>query len=289
MIRRPPRSTHCISSAASDVYKRQVSTQSTWGPKKKENIVLSIKEMWTEKNIIKTEPQFITLDEIEPGKHGYNVYVKILEIEVEEIQKNKVYKGVCGDKTAKIKFIFPGKYDQIIKPNVVIAIRNGLSCVEKEKHVLKVDKFGKLTEEKDIDIGQVNETKDKSKDSYEIKVVRRPEQGNLNSNETQNQDSQNYDRSNNKQRGGFGYRRGGRYRSYGNSYYRGKNQRTNYDSDQGRQYDRRSNSRQNGLQDKQFDRKPRYQRRGARLQNEQPYYQPKAVQSKDQSKQENKQ
>eukprot|EP00825_Cyclidium_porcatum_P024095 TRINITY_DN2662_c0_g1_i2.p1 TRINITY_DN2662_c0_g1~~TRINITY_DN2662_c0_g1_i2.p1 ORF type:complete len:135 (+),score=20.06 TRINITY_DN2662_c0_g1_i2:10-414(+) len=32
MIRRPPRSTHCISSAASDVYKRQVSTQSTWVP-----------------------------------------------------------------------------------------------------------------------------------------------------------------------------------------------------------------------------------------------------------------
>eukprot|EP00825_Cyclidium_porcatum_P015113 TRINITY_DN18379_c0_g1_i1.p2 TRINITY_DN18379_c0_g1~~TRINITY_DN18379_c0_g1_i1.p2 ORF type:complete len:106 (-),score=6.30 TRINITY_DN18379_c0_g1_i1:113-430(-) len=26
MIRRPPRSTHCISSAASDVYKRQIST-----------------------------------------------------------------------------------------------------------------------------------------------------------------------------------------------------------------------------------------------------------------------
>ena len=28
MIRRPPRSTHCISSAASDVYKRQVYNQS---------------------------------------------------------------------------------------------------------------------------------------------------------------------------------------------------------------------------------------------------------------------
>ena len=27
MIRRPPRSTHCISSAASDVYKRQVTTE----------------------------------------------------------------------------------------------------------------------------------------------------------------------------------------------------------------------------------------------------------------------
>eukprot|EP00831_Metopus_contortus_P078650 TRINITY_DN7652_c0_g1_i4.p1 TRINITY_DN7652_c0_g1~~TRINITY_DN7652_c0_g1_i4.p1 ORF type:complete len:129 (-),score=26.00 TRINITY_DN7652_c0_g1_i4:178-564(-) len=33
MIRRPPRSTQGVSSAASDVYKRQVSTQSTWGHK----------------------------------------------------------------------------------------------------------------------------------------------------------------------------------------------------------------------------------------------------------------
>eukprot|EP00831_Metopus_contortus_P002757 TRINITY_DN11019_c0_g1_i5.p1 TRINITY_DN11019_c0_g1~~TRINITY_DN11019_c0_g1_i5.p1 ORF type:complete len:345 (+),score=81.96 TRINITY_DN11019_c0_g1_i5:128-1162(+) len=33
MIRRPPRSTQGVSSAASDVYKRQVSTQSTWGGK----------------------------------------------------------------------------------------------------------------------------------------------------------------------------------------------------------------------------------------------------------------
>eukprot|EP00831_Metopus_contortus_P033078 TRINITY_DN26573_c0_g1_i2.p1 TRINITY_DN26573_c0_g1~~TRINITY_DN26573_c0_g1_i2.p1 ORF type:complete len:110 (+),score=23.30 TRINITY_DN26573_c0_g1_i2:111-440(+) len=33
MIRRPPRSTQGVSSAASDVYKRQVSTQSTWDMK----------------------------------------------------------------------------------------------------------------------------------------------------------------------------------------------------------------------------------------------------------------
>eukprot|EP00825_Cyclidium_porcatum_P000537 TRINITY_DN10174_c0_g1_i4.p1 TRINITY_DN10174_c0_g1~~TRINITY_DN10174_c0_g1_i4.p1 ORF type:complete len:385 (+),score=46.92 TRINITY_DN10174_c0_g1_i4:144-1298(+) len=45
MIRRPPRSTHCISSAASDVYKRQVSTQSTWG--------------WTLENIKMEEIPFI--------------------------------------------------------------------------------------------------------------------------------------------------------------------------------------------------------------------------------------
>eukprot|EP00831_Metopus_contortus_P073858 TRINITY_DN673_c0_g1_i1.p3 TRINITY_DN673_c0_g1~~TRINITY_DN673_c0_g1_i1.p3 ORF type:complete len:102 (-),score=32.24 TRINITY_DN673_c0_g1_i1:562-867(-) len=35
MIRRPPRSTQGVSSAASDVYKRQVSTQSTWEYKRK--------------------------------------------------------------------------------------------------------------------------------------------------------------------------------------------------------------------------------------------------------------
>eukprot|EP00826_Nyctotherus_ovalis_P062596 TRINITY_DN9086_c0_g1_i11.p1 TRINITY_DN9086_c0_g1~~TRINITY_DN9086_c0_g1_i11.p1 ORF type:complete len:222 (-),score=78.33 TRINITY_DN9086_c0_g1_i11:27-671(-) len=40
MIRRPPRSTPLYSSAASDVYKRQVSTQSTWGNNKMMNIEL---------------------------------------------------------------------------------------------------------------------------------------------------------------------------------------------------------------------------------------------------------
>eukprot|EP01017_Pseudomicrothorax_dubius_P042383 TRINITY_DN6907_c0_g1_i1.p1 TRINITY_DN6907_c0_g1~~TRINITY_DN6907_c0_g1_i1.p1 ORF type:complete len:852 (+),score=329.49 TRINITY_DN6907_c0_g1_i1:52-2607(+) len=40
MIRRPPRSTQSRSSAASDVYKRQVSTQSTWGINEKKNICL---------------------------------------------------------------------------------------------------------------------------------------------------------------------------------------------------------------------------------------------------------
>eukprot|EP00825_Cyclidium_porcatum_P018144 TRINITY_DN20761_c0_g1_i1.p2 TRINITY_DN20761_c0_g1~~TRINITY_DN20761_c0_g1_i1.p2 ORF type:complete len:180 (+),score=7.84 TRINITY_DN20761_c0_g1_i1:149-688(+) len=41
MIRRPPRSTHCISSAASDVYKRQVSTQSTWASMNAPNAIIT--------------------------------------------------------------------------------------------------------------------------------------------------------------------------------------------------------------------------------------------------------
>eukprot|EP00825_Cyclidium_porcatum_P000749 TRINITY_DN1028_c0_g1_i1.p4 TRINITY_DN1028_c0_g1~~TRINITY_DN1028_c0_g1_i1.p4 ORF type:complete len:107 (-),score=23.55 TRINITY_DN1028_c0_g1_i1:573-893(-) len=42
MIRRPPRSTHCISSAASDVYKRQVSTQSTWDTPPQLDVVVKL-------------------------------------------------------------------------------------------------------------------------------------------------------------------------------------------------------------------------------------------------------
>eukprot|EP00831_Metopus_contortus_P043767 TRINITY_DN35123_c0_g1_i1.p3 TRINITY_DN35123_c0_g1~~TRINITY_DN35123_c0_g1_i1.p3 ORF type:complete len:115 (-),score=40.70 TRINITY_DN35123_c0_g1_i1:41-385(-) len=40
MIRRPPRSTQGVSSAASDVYKRQVSTQSTWGKKEGKGLMI---------------------------------------------------------------------------------------------------------------------------------------------------------------------------------------------------------------------------------------------------------
>eukprot|EP00831_Metopus_contortus_P038705 TRINITY_DN30378_c0_g1_i2.p1 TRINITY_DN30378_c0_g1~~TRINITY_DN30378_c0_g1_i2.p1 ORF type:complete len:130 (-),score=44.46 TRINITY_DN30378_c0_g1_i2:29-418(-) len=43
MIRRPPRSTQGVSSAASDVYKRQVSTQSTWDDKSNEFKVALLK------------------------------------------------------------------------------------------------------------------------------------------------------------------------------------------------------------------------------------------------------
>eukprot|EP00831_Metopus_contortus_P036312 TRINITY_DN28764_c0_g1_i1.p1 TRINITY_DN28764_c0_g1~~TRINITY_DN28764_c0_g1_i1.p1 ORF type:complete len:165 (-),score=49.31 TRINITY_DN28764_c0_g1_i1:46-540(-) len=44
MIRRPPRSTQGVSSAASDVYKRQVSTQSTWGVQEKLQVMKKVED-----------------------------------------------------------------------------------------------------------------------------------------------------------------------------------------------------------------------------------------------------
>eukprot|EP00825_Cyclidium_porcatum_P047674 TRINITY_DN7795_c0_g1_i3.p2 TRINITY_DN7795_c0_g1~~TRINITY_DN7795_c0_g1_i3.p2 ORF type:complete len:129 (-),score=43.10 TRINITY_DN7795_c0_g1_i3:95-481(-) len=63
MIRRPPRSTHCISSAASDVYKRQVSTQSTWDDQHQDMrnvwVVIPPKE-YAHKNTIRFIDEYMT-------------------------------------------------------------------------------------------------------------------------------------------------------------------------------------------------------------------------------------
>eukprot|EP00831_Metopus_contortus_P001338 TRINITY_DN10487_c0_g1_i6.p1 TRINITY_DN10487_c0_g1~~TRINITY_DN10487_c0_g1_i6.p1 ORF type:complete len:334 (+),score=71.02 TRINITY_DN10487_c0_g1_i6:3-1004(+) len=55
MIRRPPRSTQGVSSAASDVYKRQVSTQSTWELGKKIHMGEIIKE-WLNTQVELSKP-----------------------------------------------------------------------------------------------------------------------------------------------------------------------------------------------------------------------------------------
>eukprot|EP00831_Metopus_contortus_P014626 TRINITY_DN16057_c0_g1_i2.p1 TRINITY_DN16057_c0_g1~~TRINITY_DN16057_c0_g1_i2.p1 ORF type:complete len:187 (-),score=45.70 TRINITY_DN16057_c0_g1_i2:264-824(-) len=62
MIRRPPRSTQGVSSAASDVYKRQVSTQSTWDEKK---------PIFQNHKLIKTA--LVTYEQKLPSKKGVSI------------------------------------------------------------------------------------------------------------------------------------------------------------------------------------------------------------------------
>eukprot|EP00826_Nyctotherus_ovalis_P065952 TRINITY_DN9719_c0_g1_i1.p1 TRINITY_DN9719_c0_g1~~TRINITY_DN9719_c0_g1_i1.p1 ORF type:complete len:125 (+),score=6.04 TRINITY_DN9719_c0_g1_i1:29-376(+) len=67
MIRRPPRSTHCISSAASDVYKRQIRevknylTKSWWLPKSAFTTFLSSWSSSFSKRLHSLRKAFITL------------------------------------------------------------------------------------------------------------------------------------------------------------------------------------------------------------------------------------
>eukprot|EP00831_Metopus_contortus_P066116 TRINITY_DN589_c0_g1_i2.p1 TRINITY_DN589_c0_g1~~TRINITY_DN589_c0_g1_i2.p1 ORF type:complete len:354 (-),score=64.84 TRINITY_DN589_c0_g1_i2:66-1127(-) len=59
MIRRPPRSTQGVSSAASDVYKRQVSTQSTWDIKED----MKKESQWISNEIVKKSKELMGFEE----------------------------------------------------------------------------------------------------------------------------------------------------------------------------------------------------------------------------------
>lgn len=60
-----------------------------------------------------------------------------------------------------------------MKVDNIIAIRNGLSVVDKEHHLLKTDKFGKITYENDHKIETVDEKNNRSGCSYERKLVKK--------------------------------------------------------------------------------------------------------------------
>eukprot|EP00831_Metopus_contortus_P042368 TRINITY_DN33549_c0_g1_i1.p1 TRINITY_DN33549_c0_g1~~TRINITY_DN33549_c0_g1_i1.p1 ORF type:complete len:139 (+),score=28.51 TRINITY_DN33549_c0_g1_i1:97-513(+) len=66
MIRRPPRSTQGVSSAASDVYKRQVHGDTKWYPRKKIEVMRAKLEG--------RHPVLIIIDELAESEHGARPY-----------------------------------------------------------------------------------------------------------------------------------------------------------------------------------------------------------------------
>ena len=124
-------------------------------------------------------PTFVKVKEILPGKHCYNVYVKVVKAtESERDGKNgekvKVIEGVVGDETSSADFKFVGEHTKNITVDKVIAIRNGRSSVINEHVVLELDKFGKVTVE-DKAIASVNSEENISTTKWEKKVnPRRP-------------------------------------------------------------------------------------------------------------------
>jgi hypothetical protein len=78
----------------------------------------------------KLHKSVITVDQIGPGEHGYNVYVKVLKTENSKVgvaDRNVIYCTV-GDHTAQAR-----------ASGNVIAIRNGRSQVVKEQIELRID------------------------------------------------------------------------------------------------------------------------------------------------------
>ena len=61
----------------------------------------------------------IKLSEVMPGKHGYNIYVKVLEskhMEVKRIDNSvlEICEGIVGDETSRINFRIVGKHAPLL-------------------------------------------------------------------------------------------------------------------------------------------------------------------------------
>ncbi len=117
------------------------------------------------------DPIFVKVDQIKAGKHCYNTFVKVIRVaESERVSKNgekvKVIEGTVADETASAEFKFVGEHTKLIVKDAIIAIRNGRSSVVNEHIVLELDKFGKVTLEKDHPIEKVNADHNISSTAY---------------------------------------------------------------------------------------------------------------------------
>eukprot|EP00825_Cyclidium_porcatum_P023005 TRINITY_DN252_c0_g1_i7.p2 TRINITY_DN252_c0_g1~~TRINITY_DN252_c0_g1_i7.p2 ORF type:complete len:143 (-),score=36.00 TRINITY_DN252_c0_g1_i7:135-563(-) len=124
MIRRPPRSTHCISSAASDVYKRQVSTQSTWAfERTKESFQGESPYRICQDSIQLLQP-FMTKRKIQCSLEDIKIIlskknVKYEELKSEELQKQLKTLGfgticICFEQNKQIEAIVCHNFHQSI-------------------------------------------------------------------------------------------------------------------------------------------------------------------------------
>merc|ERR1712224_408942 len=98
--------------------------------------------------------------DIKAGRHCYNVYCRVVELNTSELTKFngeviRIADGIVGDETAISNFRLVGDNVDKVKPEMVISIRNGRSEVVDEHIRLEVDKFGKIQEEPEVTIGTV--------------------------------------------------------------------------------------------------------------------------------------
>ena len=111
---------------------------------------------------IKLRPAyFIKLNKIIPGKHCYNVYVKVISTQevTETFPRGKTIeyiRALVGDETSTAEIRIRKDRAANVVTGKVIAIRNGLSSVIRDHILLQIDLFGLITEEKNKSINDVN-------------------------------------------------------------------------------------------------------------------------------------
>lgn len=116
------------------------------------------------------KPQFLKVKDIGPAKHCYHVYATVVEAKHSEKETHngpvKIIEGVLADETSAANFRFNLEQAPWVQAGKTIAIRNGLSNVVNEHILLEIDKFGRVTEEKDVKFEKVNTQNSISKTAY---------------------------------------------------------------------------------------------------------------------------
>jgi ssDNA-binding replication factor A large subunit len=94
------------------------------------------------------KPQFVKVINLENGRNGYNVYVKVMSAENSKTESGnlEIVRAVVGDETGCANAFFKGDTAKLLKKDAVVAIRNGIVRLMKGHISLEVDVFGRVTE-----------------------------------------------------------------------------------------------------------------------------------------------
>ena len=106
----------------------------------------------SKRTFAKRKPKFCKIKDIEPGRHCYNVYCKILKLTRSENQNTNgetyiTAEGQVGDETGIANFLFRGDHSDGLKEGQIVALRNGRSNVVQDYIRLELDRFGKVSQE----------------------------------------------------------------------------------------------------------------------------------------------
>ena len=120
------------------------------------------------------KPQFIKIKDIQPMKHCYNVYGKVLSCKTSEkarfgSEKAKFIEGVIADESSSANFSIPEEMAGAIKEGAIIAIRNGRASLVNEHILLEIDRFGKVSAE-NVNIDKPNAAENISDIAWEKKA-----------------------------------------------------------------------------------------------------------------------
>ena len=120
------------------------------------------------------KPRFIKIDDIHPGQHCYHIFAKITKLESTESTNNNgenftIVNGQLGDETGVVNFLLRGDHTEGLEEGQIVAMRNGKSNVVNDHIRLELDRFGKISQESEVEIPSIDLENDISQEEYILK------------------------------------------------------------------------------------------------------------------------